>query len=310
MIPLAALSGNEMTMTVSDRLMQRPLSVYEDIFRREKIRLEKDCRNDVNRITVEGAPNGGTYNMDGSISSQFISGMLFALPLVNRCSMINLIPPVESRPYIDMTISALGTFGITAEWERNSRGDAAISIPGGQTCRPPDVRVEGDWSNAAFLLAMGYDVTGLRHDSLQGDKICVDYFRALEEGCAELDISSCPDLGPVLMAYAALHNGCRLTGTRRLSIKESDRGSAMKKELAKFGVNVEISDNSIVVGNGVSTPKDVLYGHNDHRIVMALAVICVQTGGAIDGAQAVNKSFPDFFDRLSETGTKIIRSDI
>jgi 3-phosphoshikimate 1-carboxyvinyltransferase len=248
--------------------------------------------------------------MDGSISSQFISGMLFALPFVNRCSVINLIPPVESRPYIDMTISALGTFGITAEWERNSRGDAAISIPGGQTCRPSDVRVEGDWSNAAFLLAMGYDVTGLRHDSLQGDKICVDYFRALEESCAELDISSCPDLGPVLMAYAALHNGCRLTGTRRLSIKESDRGSAMKKELAKFGVNVEISDNSIVVGNGVSTPKDVLYGHNDHRIVMALAVICVQTGGAIDGAQAVNKSFPDFFDRLSETGTKIIRSDI
>ena len=304
MIPLAALSGNEMTMTAAGRLMERPLSVYEDMFRAENIRMERNPSG----ITVSGVLSGGEYVMDGSVSSQFISGMLFTLPLMREDSAIRLLPPVESRPYIDMTISALGTFGVTAEWEGSEDGHASIRIPGGQTYKASDVCVEGDWSNAAFFLAMGHEVTGLREDSLQGDKVCAWYFRELDQGHPELDISACPDLGPVLMAYAAMHSGCTLTGTRRLRIKESDRGSAMKEELAKFGVSVEVSENIIEVGSGVSAPSEILCGHNDHRIVMALAVICAQTGGIIDGAEAVSKSFPDFFDRLAETGTESTRA--
>lgn len=302
MIPLAVLSGNEMLFSASDRLTERPLTVYEELFRVKRIR-----DGSTTGILVSGKVTGGEYVVDGSISSQFISGMLFALPLTGRDSMIKLLPPVESRPYIDMTISALRTFGVYAEWQCTDK-IASVSVPGGQSYTAADVCVEGDWSNAAFFIAMGHDVTGLRSDSLQGDRICTKYFRALEAGSPQLDISACPDLGPVLMAFAAMHNGCTLIGTRRLRIKESDRGSAMKEELAKFGVHVEISENSIDVGCGLTAPSEMLYGHNDHRVVMALAVICALTGGTIDGAEAVNKSFPDFFDRLAGTGTTIIHA--
>ena len=165
--------------------------------------------------------------------------------------------------------------------------------------------VEGDWSNAAFFLALGVPVTGLDPDSLQGDKVCVDYFLALEAGAAEADLSDCPDLGPVLFACAAAHHGGRFTGTRRLRLKESDRASAMAEELRKFGVPVTLEENTVAVGTGLRAPAEILDGHNDHRIVMALSVLCARTGGTIRGAEAVNKSFPDFFERLQQLGIEV-----
>ena len=122
---------------------------------------------------------------------------------------------------------------------------------------------------------------------------------------AEIDITDCPDLGPVLAAYAALRSGCTLTGTGRLKYKESDRAAAIRDELAKFGVSIGITEDSMTIGGGAKAPSAVLDGHNDHRIVMALAVMCAQTGGVIDGAEAVNKSFPDFFDKLQAAGIDI-----
>ena len=301
-VPLCALSGSRMALTGSERLMQRPLSVYEDIFSSRGVSLEPG-------ITVEGRLTSGEYTMDGSVSSQFISGMLFTLPLLEGDSVLRLTPPVESRPYIDMTIESLAAFGVTATWQ----DDATILIPGGQHYEPREAAVPGDWSNAAFFLAMGLDVTGLDRASLQGDKIIEQYLenlRACGEGAAgsvpELNIRDCPDLGPLLMAYAALNHGCRLTGTARLRIKESDRGAAMQEELAKFGVKADIEDNSITVGSGVHAPSEVLCGHNDHRIVMALSVMCLETGGTIDGAEAVRKSFPAYFDRLAELGADFV----
>ena len=199
------------------------------------------------------------------------------------------------------SVSALRAFGVAAGWD----GRDELVVPGGQCYLPQSVEVEGDWSNAAFFLALGVPVDGLRGDSLQGDKICAAYFKDLEAGRAELDLSDCPDLGPVLFSYAALHHGGSFTGTRRLRIKESDRGAAMAEELKKFGVALRVEENRITVDNTLHPPTGPLYGHNDHRIVMALSVLCARTGGTIEGAEAVRKSFPDFFQQLRRLGIKI-----
>ncbi len=120
-----------------------------------------------------------------------------------------------------------------------------------------------------------------------------------------MDVTDCPDLAPVLMAFAAMCGGARLEGTRRLRFKESDRGQAMAEELAKFGVAVTIGENAIEVGGGLKAPMEILQGHNDHRIVMSLAVLCTRTGGTVDGAEAVRKSFPGFWDAMRMLGARV-----
>ena len=155
---------------------------------------------------------------------------------------------------------------------------------------------------------MGGDVTvtGLIEDSLQGDKIYKEYYKMLQNGCPTLDIEQCPDLGPVLMALAAAGQGAILTGTRRLRIKESDRGAAMAAELLKMGVRCVVEDNAITVPGGqLKAPAEVLSGHNDHRVVMALSLLLSRVGGEIREAQAVSKSFPDFFDRIRALGIEV-----
>ena len=304
-IPLLLLSGNTFTLTGQGRLMQRPQSVYEDLCQKQGLRFERSGDS----ITLAGPLQAGTFEIPGDISSQFISGLLFALPLLEGDSTIRLIPPVESRSYIDITLAALRAFGVRAEWSNKT----TLCVPGGQAYQPWDIAVEGDWSNAAFfgaLRALGDDVTvtGLNPNSLQGDRVYAKYFEALQQGCAELDISDCPDLGPILMATAAGLHGCVLTGTRRLAIKESDRGAAMAAELKKLGVACKIEENSISVSAGLRAPTEALSGHNDHRIVMACAVLLTRVGGIITGAEAVSKSFPDFFDRLRGLGIEVNES--
>ena len=301
-IPLCLLSGNTFSFTGKGRLLQRPQSVYEDLCRKQGLRF--DCSEA--GITLAGPLRAGDFEIPGDISSQFISGLLFALPLLNGSSTLRLLPPVESRSYIDITRAALRAFGVKTVW----KDDLTLFIPGGQTYQPRDVAVEGDWSNAAFfgaLKALGDDVTvtGLNANTLQGDRVFEPYFEALQNGCAELDISDCPDLGPVLMATAAGLHGCTLTGTRRLAIKESDRGAAMAQELEKLGVTCTVGENTIVVSGGLRAPTQPLFGHNDHRIVMACSVLLTRVGGTITGAEAVAKSFPDYFDRLRGLGIEV-----
>ena len=300
-IPLCMLSGNEIKLTGSKTLLKRPLSIYADIASERNLPFAADESG----VCVAGPLEPGVFEMVGNVSSQFVSGLLFALPLLTDDSIIRLRPPVESRSYIDMTLSALRTFGIDATW----LDETTIAIPGNQRYRAQNMTVEGDWSNAAFFLALGVDVEGLDDNSLQGDKICADYFARLDAGDAQLDISNCPDLGPILFAYAAMHDGATFTGTDRLRIKESDRGAAMRDELRKFGVDVLIGDNRIVVGSGLHAPTESLDGHNDHRIVMALSVLCTQTGGTIHGAEAVAKSYPNFFEQLHRAGIELEASN-
>ncbi len=307
MIPLCLMSGQCFEFAGSERLFTRPISVYEEICRKQKLRFEKKG----NRLFTAGRLSAGDYVIPGNISSQFISGLLFVLPLLEEDSRICLVPPVVSRPYIDMTIQALQQFGVSAFWSDN----CTLRIPGGQKYLPQeDLRVEGDYSSAAFFDAfnlLGGDVGlyGLNENSLQGDRIYRRYFDRLKTGYADIDLSDCPDLGPVLMSLAAALHGAVFKGTGRLKMKESDRGAAMQQELGKMNVRMELSEDRIFIAPGLCPPQQMLDGHNDHRVVMALSILLAQTGGSIRGAQAVSKSLPDFFDRLNELGIEMKISD-
>ena len=302
LLPLCLLSGKEMTLTGSERLLSRPLDVYETLCAERGFSLERTAEG----IRVRGKLTPGEYTVRGDLSSQFLTGLLYALSLLDGESEIRILPPIESEPYLEMTLEALAEAGVPAKRPEKER----LVIPGGQRFRAGQKTVEGDWSNAAFFEALrqaGNDlrITGLREDSLQGDKVCREYFRRIREGGACVDVTDCPDLAPVLMAFAAMCGGARLEGTRRLRFKESDRGQAMAEELAKFGVAVTIGENAIEVGGGLKAPMEILQGHNDHRIVMSLAVLCTRTGGTVDGAEAVRKSFPGFWDAMRMLGARV-----
>jgi 3-phosphoshikimate 1-carboxyvinyltransferase len=304
MVPVCLMSGQKNTLTGSEILLKRPLGVYEEICRDQGLTFTKEG----SLLTVEGRLRAGDYVVPGNISSQFISGLLFSLPLCEGDSRILITPPLESRPYIDLTLEALHTFGICAEWT----DERTLRIPGGQTYQPATCTVEGDYSGAAFfealnLLGGAVQVDGLRPDSLQGDMAYIRYYEMLEKGTPTIHLGNCPDLAPILMAVAAAKNGAVFCGTRRLRIKESDRGAAMAEELAKFGTDVELHDDSIVVFPlDFHAPDAPLAGHNDHRIVMALSTLLTKTGGVIEGAEAVAKSLPEYFDMLGTLGVEVV----
>lgn len=296
MIPVAMLSDSPVTLAGTQRLLARSLDVYNEAGLNLDIGIQD--------VTVKGPLEGGTYRVRGDVSSQFITGLMLALVPTGKDSKIIIEGKLESKPYIDITADVMEMFGVRVE-----RQSGTIRIPGGQSYTPIDATVEGDMSNCAFfdaLCRLGGDVkiSGINENTLQGDRVYRQYFEKIESGFCELDVSNCPDLAPVLMALGAAKNGVRLSSTARLKIKESDRGAAMKAELEKFGAHVLLEDDSITVNGKIHTPDCELCGHNDHRIVMALAVLCTLTGGKITCAQAVNKSLPDFFERLGKLGVK------
>ncbi len=302
-IPICLTSDKKTSFYGSETLLKRPMSIYEDICSEQGLEFE----NTGEKIKISGMLSPGNYRVKGNISSQFISGLLFVLPLLSGDSTITITPPIESCSYINLTIEALKIFGVEVFWS----DERTLSIRGNQRYMPSDVRVEGDYSYAAFLSALSYtggdvEVDGLREDSLQGDKVYGKYFEMLSRGVPTIHISDCPDLGPILFALAACKNGGVFTGTARLKIKESDRASAMAQELEKFGICVKVEEDSVVVYPGdFHSPTESLNGHNDHRIVMSLAVMLTLCGGEIDGAEAVAKSFPEFFDILKTIGIKV-----
>ncbi len=299
-IPLSLLLSEETVFFGSDRLLSRPQSVYEAIFK------EQGCLllNNGKHLKTAGELQYGVFKMRGDVSSQFLTGLLFALPLLKGDSEIVLTTPLESAPYVDITIDVLSKFGISIE----RKSESCFFIEGNQRYLPQSLSVEGDWSNAAFLDAFNLSggtvtVDGLNYSSCQGDKAYKSFYELIQSSCPELDISDCPDLGPVLMAVSAICNGAVLKGTKRLKIKESDRGEAMKQELKKFGVDVILNDDSIVIPKTkLLTPTENLCCHNDHRIAMSLAVLCSVVGGVLQNAQCVNKSYPEFFDDIKTLG--------
>lgn len=305
-IPLALCLGKPVTLQGSERLLERPLDVYEDLCRAHGFTFRKNARS----VTLCGALQSGVYRVRGDVSSQFITGLMLALVYLNKEASIEIIPPFESRSYVDVTISALAAFGARVAFT-DAYTIAIHAADRHAFCGS----IEGDYSNAAFLDAFNHIgshvmMENLNPTSLQGDRVYATYFQQIADGTPTLDIADCPDLGPVLIALAALKNGAILTGTDRLKAKESDRGAAMHQELQKLGGGLLFGDNSITVPR--QTLRDHgerLCGHNDHRIVMALSVILSTIGGAIDGAQAVRKSYPGFFEALQTLGAQVTLSE-
>ena len=324
LIPLASLTGQSITFVGRGRLMERPQSVYETLYRKQNLHFEQAN----GQLTVAGSLRSGEYTLAGNVSSQFISGLLFALPLLAGDSTLHLIPPVESRSYIEMTRAAQAAFGVTSHW----LDDTTLCIPGGQQYHPRDYIVEGDYSQAAFLAVLGavqggITLTGLAAETLQGDAAILDILRRCgakftrtEAGLVfeqaplhgvDIDLADCPDLGPVLMVLGLLCEGTTvIRNAERLRIKESDRIAAMEAELRACG-GVLSSEGGTITVQGckprLHAPEAPLSGHNDHRVVMSLTVLALAADIplAINEAEAVQKSWPHFFDALKPLGVEV-----
>lgn len=303
-IPVVLATGaKNCTFLGSERLLARGIKEYETLFENSDVTIKSDEKS----IEVNGTLSAGNYEISGEVSSQYTTGMLFALSGLSGKSTLKITGKAESRAYVDMTIKVLKDFGADiAEPEKNF-----FEINGKGRLSPGEFTVEGDWSNAAFLIALSrllgtISVSGLNENSVQGDRFSSVAFDALDGENAEIDLKDCPDLAPILFSYAAYKNGGRFINTRRLRVKESDRANVMAEELKKFGANVKVYENSVEIEKTQLKPPIVpLCGHNDHRIVMALSVLAAVFGAEIDGAEAVNKSYPDFFRVIKKAGVNV-----
>lgn len=303
-IPVVLATGaKNCTFSGSERLLARGIKEYEKLFENSDVKIKSDKKS----IEISGTLSAGNYEISGEVSSQYTTGMLFALSVLDGKSTLKITGNAESRAYVDMTIKVLRDFGADiAEPEKNF-----FEINGKGRLSPGEFTVEGDWSNAAFLIALSrlvgtISVSGLNENSVQGDRFCTAAFDALDGENAEIDLKDCPDLAPILFSYAAYKNGGKFINTRRLRVKESDRANVMAEELKKFGAKVKVYENSVEIEKTQLKPPIVpLCGHNDHRIVMALSVLAAVFGAEIDGAEAVNKSYPDFFRVIKKAGVNV-----
>lgn len=321
-IPIFSLCEEIIQFNGSQRLMERPQKAYQDIFANRGLSFIQED----GKIEISGALSSGEYILDGNVSSQFISGLLFILPLLEGHSTIHIKPPFESRSYVDLTLQMLAYFGVHAHFT----DEHTIDIPGKQSYHNVCYSIEGDYSQLAFfavLAALNSDlkITGVNHDSLQGDKEIIEILRnagvKIEEILqgyhvfksdvkgSKIDLANCPDLGPILCTLGAYANGeTHIYNAQRLRIKESDRIEAMQKELTTLGASLQCEEGDIYIQGAPQYPGGCkFHGHNDHRIVMSIAVastICEQAN-TIDEAQAIQKSYPQFFDDLRICGIEV-----
>ena len=317
MIPVAAALGREITFVGTGKLPERPLSDYLRLLPEHGVRCESEGGLP---LKISGQLTSGRYELAGNVSSQYITGLLLALPLLDGDSEIVLTTPLQSKPYVDMTVSVLKKYGFDVTEKENG-----YFIKGNQKYSVLDFAVEGDWSQAAFFLAagaIGGDVTvkGLDVNSMQGDKEIVsvlekfgakitvsnDGVRAEKSdlhGC-EIDASDIPDMVPSLAVVAAFAKGKTvIRGAERLRYKESDRIDSVVSNLKKAGVNVTETPDGMAITGGEVSGAD-FDGFNDHRIVMAFAVLAAYANGesTISDCESINKSYPSFFEDYNGTG--------
>lgn len=314
LIPLATLFAGKTQFIGRGQLGKRPLETYQELFESQSLHYHQ-ADSEALELTVEGALTPGVYEMRGDISSQFITGMLLTLPLLEGDSVLKITTHLESKGYIDLTLSVLKSFGIAIEYDEKSQ---VFHIKGRQSYTARSYEVEGDYSQAAFWLsanALGntLDVTGLDLSSLQGDRAIIAILEVLQSGSVEservIDGAQVPDIIPVVALVAALSKGkTTLTNLERLRIKESDRLAATQKELAALGANIEITGDSLVI-EGVSAlagGKEV-WSHKDHRMAMMLAIASTVCNEPIhiNDSDCVKKSYPDFWEIFQQLGGNI-----
>ena len=319
--PIAALYSAEIKMVGANSLKKRPMFMIEEAL--NQLGVKCTSSGGFIPLTIEGPIVGGYCEIDGSVSSQLLTGLLMALPLAAGNSEIR-VNNLKGKPYIDMTIQILKSFGISVE----NRDYSLFRIQGNQKYIPQSYTVEGDWSGGAFLLVAGaingqLCVRGLRSDSMQSDKLIVN---ALENAGAhiisgenqieitrselkafEFDATESPDLFPPLVALASYCEGIStIKGVSRLIYKESDRAKALQEEFSKMGIKIEINDDLMFVIGGKPQGARV-ESHDDHRIAMAIAVASLGATAkvSIRDSQCVAKSYPGFFDDLRRVGAVV-----
>lgn len=323
LLPMLALTDAEKKLTGRGRLLSRPMNVYEELFQAQGILFSHTPE----RILVGGSLHPDVFTLRGDISSQFITGLLYALPLLQGESSVRILPPFESRSYVEMTLAALAEFGIRADFT----DPLQLCIPGGQRYRAADVAVEGDYSQLAFFAVLAsirgkVCCHGMSEKTAQGDSVILrqlenagaaiewigDGYRFSESPLKgqDIDLADCPDLGPILTVLGAYSEGeTQLLNAGRLRIKESDRAAAMEEELQKLQVDIRCVGDSIRIAGRKGSPQadTVVSCHNDHRIAMSLAVFaaCSEQPVILDGAECVNKSYPVFFEDLAALGVRV-----
>lgn len=316
LIPAFALASAPARLTGRGRLPQRPLGPYGAIFHGQGLPFAQDETG----VSFQGPLAPGDYTLPGDVSSQFISGLLFALPLLPGDSHIRIQPPFESRGYVNMTLQVMDAFGVQAAF----LDGLTLHVPGNQLFTAPAAPflVEGDDSQAAFFLTLDailgdVSVAGLSLRSIQGDRVMGEILarcghvpgqppRPLAPFVA--DLGDCPDLGPILMTLGLFCQGeSRLLNAGRLRLKESDRGTAMAQELSKLGGQASLAGDEIRIRQSRLRPGPALSSHGDHRIAMALAVAALgaRIPADIQGAEAVEKSYPDFWKDLAAIGARV-----
>lgn len=323
LIPLCAATRKHTTFTGRGRLLDRPQSVYSKIFDKCGVQFTHNA----DEITVSGKLNSGEFTVQGDVSSQFVTGLLLVLPLLEGDSTVRIIPPFESRSYVELTLQTMADFGVNAHFS----DDNTLQIAGGQRYTSANYTVEGDYSQLAFFAVLGaingdIKAQNMRTNSLQGDKVIMKiiadfaqklqtddfHFKKAPLTARNIDLADCPDLGPILMVLASFAKGSTtIYNAGRLRIKESDRIASMELELTKLGVTITSTDDTVTIASRKEIGgKVTVQAHNDHRIAMSLAVFAAcsnfNTEVLIEGAECVNKSYPDFFSDLAKVGVKIL----
>ena len=325
-VPIALAAAGGGVFRMHGRLGQRPMDVYRDLFvpRGVRWRMGVGC-DGAAELTVKGALEAGHYVMPGNVSSQFVSGLLFALPMLDEDSTLTVEPPVESADYIRMTVEALQQSGIRLE----EIAPFSWRIAGNQTYQAKDGRLSGDYSQAAVLLcagALGHQVTvtGLAQETTQGDRAALAQLASLGAKVQEdafgvtvtadalhgaaLDMANCPDIAPILALVCQMVEGeSRLTGCGRLRLKECDRLAATVETLNLLGGNAKAEGDTIVI-QGVKALKGgvTLPNYNDHRMVMLgmVAASIAKEPVTVQGVEALNKSWPEFVNVYQNLGGK------
>lgn len=315
LVPIATYLSKEATFIGTKTLINRPMSVYEDLYKAQGHKYELS-----DKLTISGRLSPKHYVIPGNISSQFISGLLFMLPLLKSDSVIEIAGNFESKPYVDLTLKVLSDFKIEIMEENNK-----YLIKGNQKYQAQKLVCESDFSQAAFFAVLGainneVTINDLDFSSRQGDKYIFEILsklgaeikytnnnvsiKAVKLGDGIFDIGQTPDLGPILFVLGLFsENKIVLKNTERLSIKESDRTAAMQSELIKFGAKIEVFENEVIIHRlDEFKVVDEVDAHNDHRIVMALSILAsvLNYPLKINGAEAINKSYPTFFEDLEK----------
>jgi 3-phosphoshikimate 1-carboxyvinyltransferase len=330
--PIAALSDQSITVEGIGSLLNRPMHFFDTIF--PKLGIEIQSQAGYLPIQIKGPLKPANIEVDGSLSSQFLTGLLMAFAATENTNAVIEVQGLKSKPYIDLTLSVLNTFGWKVQHQDYKRFEFLAHPP---LADHIDYTVEGDWSGAAFLLVAGaiagpIVVKGLQLNSTQADKAVMQALidagasidineNAIQIGPAkdkagvvgslnafEFDATHCPDLFPPLVALAAVCNGVTiLHGVSRLAHKESDRGLTLQKEFAKLGIRIELNEDRMMVYGGTGIKGAEVFSQHDHRIAMAcgVAALCADGPITITDAEAVNKSYTDFFKHLQHLGAKV-----